>query len=106
MSQTGHERPRQPGQSAQHEPHEPHAHHVQLEQLEQPTLDRLLQSAEGAQDALRRSDPRELLTDGVVELRKRGELATRRPDAGAEDHLETMARQAAERVASEGHPRA
>ncbi|MFD5506624.1 hypothetical protein ACFWIB_02450 [Streptomyces sp. NPDC127051] len=104
MSQTGHERPGQPGQSAQHAPH---AHHVQLEQfeeLEAPTLDRLLQSAERAQDALRRSDPRELLTDGVVELRKRGELATRRPGAGAEDHLETMARQAAERVASEATP--
>ncbi|MFK0044676.1 hypothetical protein ACIQU4_11300 [Streptomyces sp. NPDC090741] len=100
MSQTGHERPGQPGQSAQHEQHAQHA------QLEQPTLDRLRQSAERAQDVLRRSDLRELLTDGVVELRKRGELATRRPGAGAEDHLETMARRAAERVASEGQPRA
>ncbi|WP_406185963.1 hypothetical protein [Streptomyces sp. NBC_01006] len=103
MSQTGHERPGQPGQSAQHAQH---AHHAELEQLEQPTLDRLLQPAEPAQDVPRRSDPRELLTDGVVELRKRGELAARRPGAGAEDHLETMARRAAERVASEGHPRA
>ncbi|ROQ94793.1 hypothetical protein EDE04_1225 [Streptomyces sp. 2132.2] len=69
-------------------------------------LDQLRQSADRAQEVLRRSDLRELLTDGVVELRKRGELATRRSGAATENHLETMARRAAERVASEGHPRA
>ncbi|MCX4524582.1 MULTISPECIES: hypothetical protein [unclassified Streptomyces] len=68
-------------------------------------LDQLRQSADRAQEALRRSDLRELLTDGVVELRKRGELATRRAGAAAENenYLETMARRAAERA---GHPRA
>ncbi|AXE24019.1 hypothetical protein C0216_11615 [Streptomyces globosus] len=56
-------------------------------------------------------DPVELLTDGVVELRKRGGLAARLsgPAEGrgpdAEDRLETVARQAAERVAAEGNPR-
>ncbi|MFJ3202271.1 polyprenyl synthetase [Streptomyces sp. NPDC086989] len=69
-------------------------------------LDQLGRSADRAQDVPRRSDLRDLLTDGVVELRKRGELATRRAAAGAENHLETVARRAAERVASEGHPRA
>ncbi|MFE2554009.1 hypothetical protein ACFXGI_36640 [Streptomyces sp. NPDC059355] len=131
MSQTGHERPRQPGQSAQHEqPGQPGP----AEQPAQPgpeqgsapgsppvtlelltllaagvadlALDQLRQSADRAQEVLRRSDLRELLTEGVVELRKRGELATRRSGAGAENHLEAMARRAAERVASEGHPRA
>ncbi|MFJ2824643.1 hypothetical protein ACIO7M_26490 [Streptomyces toxytricini] len=57
-------------------------------------------------------DPIELPTDGVVELRKRGGIAARLagPAAGergpdAEDRLETVARQAAERVAAEGNPR-
>ncbi|WP_330333729.1 hypothetical protein OHS33_31070 [Streptomyces sp. NBC_00536] len=66
-------------------------------------LDQLRQSSERAQDVMRRSDLRELLTDGVVELRKRGELATQRATAGSENYLETMARRAAERA---GHPRA
>ncbi|MFD6938162.1 hypothetical protein ACFWAP_18685 [Streptomyces goshikiensis] len=68
-------------------------------------LDQLRQSADRAQEALRRSDLRELLTDGVVELRKRGELATRRAGAASEheNYLEIMARRAAERA---GHPRA
>ncbi|MET9960681.1 hypothetical protein ABZ128_16800 [Streptomyces sp. NPDC006326] len=69
-------------------------------------LDQLRQSADRAQDVLRRADLRELLTDGVVELRKRGELATSRAGAGPENYLESMARRAAERVATEGHPRA
>ncbi|MFI5669738.1 hypothetical protein [Streptomyces sp. NPDC051704] len=133
MSQTGHERPRQPGPSPQHEqpggpgPAEqpaqpgpeqgatPGSPPVTLELLTllaagvaDLALDQLRQSADRAQEVLRRSDLRELLTDGVVELRKRGELATRRSGAGAgaENHLEAMARRAAERVASEGHPRA
>ena len=67
-------------------------------------LDQLRQSADRAQQVMRRSDLRELLTDGVVELRKRGELATRRAGVGNENYLETMARRAAERVASEGRP--
>ncbi|MFF4849932.1 hypothetical protein [Streptomyces sp. NPDC001194] len=131
MSQTGHERPRQPGQSPQDErpgrpgPAEqpaqpgpeqdstPGSPPVTLELLAllaagvaDLALDQLRQSADRAQEVLRRSDLRELLTDGVVELRKRGELAARRSGAGAENHLEAMARRAAERVASEGHPRA
>ncbi|MGP3689535.1 hypothetical protein ACTVZO_33380 [Streptomyces sp. IBSNAI002] len=65
-------------------------------------LDQLRQSADLAQQVMRRSDLRELLTDGVVELRKRGELATRRAGMGNENYLETMARRAAERVAAEG----
>ncbi|MFF9983431.1 hypothetical protein [Streptomyces erythrochromogenes] len=67
-------------------------------------LDQLRQTADRAQDALRRADLRELLTDGVVELRKRGELATRRAGMGDENYLETMARRAAERTTSEGRP--
>ncbi|MEU9147683.1 hypothetical protein [Streptomyces sp. NPDC048349] len=67
-------------------------------------LDQLRQSADLAQQVMRRSDLRELLTDGVVELRKRGELATRRAGVGNENYLETMARRAAERVAAEGRP--
>ncbi|GHB60436.1 hypothetical protein GCM10010347_33110 [Streptomyces cirratus] len=39
--------------------------------------------------------------EGVVELRKRGELAAGRTAAGCEDCLETLARRAAERA---GHP--
>ncbi|OEJ34602.1 hypothetical protein [Streptomyces subrutilus] len=59
---------------------------------------------ERAQQSAHRSDVRELLVDGVVELRKRGELATRRADAGDVDHLEAMARLAAQRVAAEARP--
>ncbi|WP_199920456.1 hypothetical protein [Streptomyces katrae] len=127
MSQTGHERPGQTGHPAQPgrpapqaEPSAPGPENpapdtppVTLELLTllaagvaDLALDQLRQSAERAQGVLRRSDLRDLLTDGVVELRKRGELATRRSGAGAENHLETMARRAAERVAGEGHPRA
>ncbi|MFI8265459.1 MULTISPECIES: polyprenyl synthetase [unclassified Streptomyces] len=110
MSQTGHEQPAQPGPEQDSTPGGPP---VTLELLAllaagvaDLALDQLRQSADRAQEVLRRSDLRELLTDGVVELRKRGELATRRSGAGAENHLEAMARRAAERVASEGHPRA
>ncbi|CAM5635848.1 hypothetical protein SAVIM338S_06146 [Streptomyces avidinii] len=53
----------------------------------------------------RRSDLRERLTDGVVELRKRGRISTRRagppgpPGAPAAEHyLEAMALRAAERA--------
>ncbi|MBT2541137.1 hypothetical protein J7E99_10560 [Streptomyces sp. ISL-44] len=66
-------------------------------------FDQLRQTADRAQHVMRRSDLKELLTDGVVELRKRGEVATRRAGVGAENYLETMARRAAERVAAEGH---
>lgn len=122
MSQTGHERPGQPGEPAQPGPQGPAQDAppagddkpaVALELLAllaagvaDLALDQLRQSADRAQDVLRRPDLRDLLTDGVVELRKRGELATRRAGAGAENHLETMARRAAERVAAEGRPRA
>lgn len=67
-------------------------------------LDQLRQTADRAQDVMRRSDLRDLFTDGVVELRKRGELATRRAGVGNENYLETMARRAAERIAAEGRP--
>ncbi|MFC9294785.1 hypothetical protein ACFTWH_26610 [Streptomyces sp. NPDC057011] len=45
-----------------------------------------------------------LLAAGVVELRKRGDLATRRAGSGNENPLEAMARRAAERIAAEGRP--
>ncbi|MER7461545.1 hypothetical protein [Streptomyces sp. NPDC097981] len=131
MSQTGHERPGQPGQprrpgrpgpSAQPGPGSPaqdtspaadRTPPVPLELLTllaagvaDFALDRLRQSADRAQDAPLRSDLRDRLADGVVELRKRGELTARPSDAGTVNHLETMARRAAERVAAEGHPRA
>uniref|UniRef100_A0AAU2JX91 Uncharacterized protein n=1 Tax=Streptomyces sp. NBC_00049 TaxID=2903617 RepID=A0AAU2JX91_9ACTN len=48
-----------------------------------------------------RSGPPELITDGVVELRKRGKLTAGRGGIGAEARLEAMARRAAERVAAE-----
>ncbi|APU44768.1 hypothetical protein BSL84_28900 [Streptomyces sp. TN58] len=67
-------------------------------------LDHLRQTADRAQDALRRADLRELLTEGVVELRKRGELATRRAGMGNENYLDTMARRVAEQTTSEGRP--
>ncbi|MBT2480681.1 hypothetical protein [Streptomyces sp. ISL-94] len=67
-------------------------------------LDQLRQTADLAQNVMGRSDLRELFTDGVVELRKRGELATRRAGMGNENYLETMARRAAERIAAEGRP--
>ncbi|MFE0577501.1 MULTISPECIES: hypothetical protein [unclassified Streptomyces] len=67
-------------------------------------LDQLRQTADRAQGALRRADLRELLTDGVVELRKRGELATRRAGMGSENYLETMARRVAQQGTSEGRP--
>lgn len=67
-------------------------------------LDQLRLTADRAQSALRRSDLRDLVTDGVVELRKRGELATRRADTGGDNYLETMARRVAERIAAEGRP--
>ncbi|MEU2828766.1 hypothetical protein ABZ667_08890 [Streptomyces lavendulae] len=47
--------------------------------------------------------PPERLTDGVVELRKRGEMATRPTGPEAGDRLAEMARRAAERA---GRPRA
>ncbi|MEV0410579.1 hypothetical protein AB0I68_07110 [Streptomyces sp. NPDC050448] len=119
MSQTGHERPAQPGQPGPESPAQdapPTGDRKPAVTLELLTLlaagvadialDQLRHSADRAQDVLRRPDLRDLLTDGVVELRKRGELATRRAGAGAENHLETMARRAAERVAAEGRPRA
>ncbi|MFD0265470.1 hypothetical protein ACFVGY_02595 [Streptomyces sp. NPDC127106] len=51
------------------------------------------------------TDPGERLTEGVVELRKRGGPAARPPDGEAAHPLEAVARQAAERVAAEGRPR-
>ncbi|MBT2450604.1 hypothetical protein J7F03_26720 [Streptomyces sp. ISL-43] len=68
--------------------------------------DRLRRSADRARDPAHRSDPWALLADGVVELRKRGEIAMSRRTGtagSAESHLVTMARRAAERA---GRPRA
>ncbi|MEU6890662.1 hypothetical protein ABZ934_02485 [Streptomyces sp. NPDC046557] len=68
-----------------------------------PAVDASGQAGDRAQGALRRSDPRDVITDGVVELRKRAAPAARRTAADSENCLETMARRAAERA---GHPRA
>ncbi|MFD9302817.1 hypothetical protein ACFWCB_09040 [Streptomyces sp. NPDC060048] len=71
-----------------------------------PASDRLRRSPARAHDPQLRADLREPLTAGVVELRKRGQVATGRrpgPAGGAESHLVTMARRAAERA---GRPRA
>ncbi|MEU3777514.1 hypothetical protein AB0F11_30835 [Streptomyces sp. NPDC032472] len=72
MPQTGHERP---GRPVQHTP-----------------------GCDRPQEVPRPADPRELLTDGVVELRKRGELAAGPSDEDTEDPLATMARRTAERA--------
>lgn len=68
-----------------------------------PAVDELGRTGDPEREARRRSDPRDLITDGVVELRKRAAPAARRTAAGSEDCLETMARRAAERA---GRPRA
>ncbi|MER5811219.1 hypothetical protein ABT143_24015 [Streptomyces sp. NPDC002033] len=57
----------------------------------------------GARSSPAAPDRPERLTDGVVELRKRGELAVRRAGADAGECLEAMARRAAERA---GRPHA
>ncbi|MFJ6719297.1 MULTISPECIES: hypothetical protein [unclassified Streptomyces] len=68
-----------------------------------PAVDELGRTGDPAREAPRRSDPRDVITDGVVELRKRAAPATRPTAAGSENCLETMARRAAERA---GRPRA
>ncbi|GLX36977.1 hypothetical protein Sros01_30500 [Streptomyces roseochromogenus] len=74
--------------------------------LELPTV--LVDGPDGPADGARLPGPAapghpERLTDGVVELRKRGELAARPTGAEAGDRLAEMARRAAERA---GRPRA
>ncbi|MEU9252026.1 hypothetical protein AB0D66_09320 [Streptomyces sp. NPDC048270] len=95
MPETEHEQP--PRERPQEERAQPERPQEERAQPERPQEER-------AQPAVGRPDLRELLIAGVVELRKRGELATRRADAGHENHLEAMARRAAERVAAEGRP--
>ncbi|MCJ1676930.1 hypothetical protein MTF65_06135 [Streptomyces sp. APSN-46.1] len=72
-----------------------------------PAPDPLGRSARRAQEPPHACDPRGLLTEGVVELRKRGELAAGRAGAGPEpedvSYPQSMARRAAERA---GRPRA
>ncbi|WP_157855812.1 hypothetical protein [Streptomyces aureocirculatus] len=61
-------------------------------------LDQLRQAAAGGQGAARRSDLRELVADGMRDLKARGELASRRVAAADSDnYLELMARRAIER---------
>ncbi|BCL26818.1 hypothetical protein ACFFS2_00040 [Streptomyces aurantiacus] len=63
-------------------------------------LDQVRQAADRSEGAVRRSDLRELVTDGVQDLKVRGELAARRVTAAdSENYLELMARRAGERKA-------
>ncbi|MFI5760953.1 hypothetical protein ACIA8F_08400 [Streptomyces sp. NPDC051563] len=64
---------------------------------------RLRTSADREQQLRQRSDLRDRLTDGIVELRKRRQVATQRAagPADPESRLAAMARRAAERA---GHP--
>ncbi|MFI2235917.1 hypothetical protein [Streptomyces chrestomyceticus] len=61
-------------------------------------LERLRHAAEQGQQLLRRSDLRELLADGVNDLRARGELASRRATPDTENYLEVMASRAVKRA--------
>ncbi|MEV5595283.1 polyprenyl synthetase [Streptomyces sp. NPDC052496] len=61
-------------------------------------LDQVRQAADRGQGLLRRSDLRDLLADGVNELRARGELASRRVTPETENYLELMARRAVRRA--------
>ncbi|UNO38447.1 hypothetical protein [Streptomyces sp. MST-110588] len=63
-------------------------------------LERLRRTAERGQQVLRRSDLREVLSDGVNDLRIRGELASRRVTPSTENYLELMACRAAKRAES------
>ncbi|MFD0718438.1 hypothetical protein ACIQV2_25805 [Streptomyces globosus] len=120
MSHTGHERP---GRSGQADPAQdaPAAAGGRAAAAAPPApappaadervSDPVREDAHRVPGVPRPGEPIELLTDGVVELRKRGGLAARpagpagAPGPEAEDRLETVARQAAERVAAEGNPR-
>lgn len=63
-------------------------------------LDQVRQATGRGEDMARRSDLRELVADGVKELRARGELASRRVVAADDDnYLELMAHRAAARRA-------
>jgi hypothetical protein len=61
-------------------------------------LDQVRQAADRGQGAVRRSDLRELVADGMKDLKVRGELASRRVAAADSDnYLELMARRSIER---------
>jgi hypothetical protein len=63
-------------------------------------LDQVRQAADRGQGAVRRSDLRELVEDGLQDLKVRGELASRRVAASdSENYLELMARRAIDRTA-------
>ncbi|MEU3539226.1 hypothetical protein [Streptomyces paromomycinus] len=61
-------------------------------------LERLRHAADQGQQLLRRSDLRELIADGVDDLRTRGELASRRAAPDTENYLEVMASRAVKRA--------
>ncbi|MET9294679.1 polyprenyl synthetase [Streptomyces sp. NPDC003077] len=61
-------------------------------------FERLRHAADRGQLLLRRSDLRDLLADGMSELRARGELASRRVTPSTENYLEVMARRAVKRA--------
>lgn len=61
-------------------------------------LERLRHAADRGQQLLRRSDLRDLLADGMNDLRARGELASHRVTPDTENYLEVMARRAAKRA--------
>ncbi|MEU9187791.1 hypothetical protein AB0D14_25270 [Streptomyces sp. NPDC048484] len=61
-------------------------------------LDQVRQAADRGQGAANRSDLRELVADGVNDLKVRGELASQRVAAAeSENYLELMARRSIER---------
>ncbi|MGA4844939.1 hypothetical protein ACOBQB_01080 [Streptomyces sp. G5(2025)] len=61
-------------------------------------LDQVRQATDRGQGAVRRSDVRELVADGMKDLKARGELASQRVAAADSDnYLELMARRSIER---------
>ncbi|WP_158708867.1 hypothetical protein [Streptomyces sp. NRRL S-920] len=63
-------------------------------------LDQVRQATDRGQSAVRRSDVRELVADGLKDLKARGELASRRAAAADSDnYLELMACRSVERSA-------
>ncbi|MFK8850754.1 polyprenyl synthetase [Streptomyces sp. Ac-502] len=66
--------------------------------LADAALERLRRAADRGRQLLRRSDLRELVADGVHDLRARGELASRRVTPDTENYLEVMACRAVKRA--------
>ncbi|MFK0252681.1 hypothetical protein [Streptomyces sp. NPDC090445] len=125
MSQTGHERPGRPGQDvpaadvpaadvpaqgaptagSPDTPAAPPSPDVPAAGAGAADPDRLPAPAGPPASVPWPADPGDLLTDGVVELRKRGGPTPHEAAGEAAHPLETVARQAAERVAAERRPR-